>query len=87
MSHEDTYLTTADAAAILHEQPQTWRKRRWKGGGPPFVRIGNRCLYPRASTLAWIAEHIVTNTSRPNTQGATSHSPQLTPDAAQAETR
>lgn len=65
MNHvEDTYLDTAQAAAIVKEQPQTWRKRRWKGGGPPYVRIGNRCLYPRESTLAWIAAHLVNNTSQ-----------------------
>jgi predicted DNA-binding transcriptional regulator AlpA len=34
---------------------KTLAKLRVKGGGPPFVKIGAKVLYPEAELEAWIA--------------------------------
>ncbi len=36
-----------------------FRRKRTRGGGPPFVRISNRIFYPRAELRRWIAERAV----------------------------
>jgi hypothetical protein len=33
-----------------------YRRTRLMGGGPPFVRVGNRIFYRRADLRRWIAE-------------------------------
>ena len=33
-----------------------FRRARLLGGGPPFVRVGNRVFYRRAELRAWLAE-------------------------------
>jgi len=62
MDHVDEhpeYLTTAEYAALRRVKPQSIRKERKKRRGPPFFRIGQRCLYRRAEVDAWIATHRV----------------------------
>jgi predicted DNA-binding transcriptional regulator AlpA len=53
-------LTTAQAAAYLGLRPQTLRKRRLTGDGPPYVRLGDgpraRVAYRLADLEAWMAE-------------------------------
>lgn len=34
---------------------ESWRKR---GNGPPYVRAGNRYLYPRAGVAQWLAARV-----------------------------
>jgi predicted DNA-binding transcriptional regulator AlpA len=52
----ETYLTTKQ----LHDQfsifsEQYWRQLRMKpGGGPKFIKIGNRVLYKKSAVEAWI---------------------------------
>lgn len=58
-----TYLTTKDLADLTRTQPQTWRKKRWRGDGPKFIRLGNRCLYRRSDVEAYLAERTFGNTS------------------------
>ena len=57
------YLTTKEAAALLRMQPQSMRRWRWAGGGPPFVKLSNRVLYRVADVEAWLAERTVTSTA------------------------
>lgn len=40
-----TYLTTKDAARVLGLHPDTLRRIRREGGGPPFLRIGRAVRY------------------------------------------
>ena len=56
--HEE-YLTTTEAAAVRRRKPQTLRKERWRGEGPPFIRDGGRVLYPRKALERWLAERMV----------------------------
>ncbi len=56
-ANPDTYMLTSELAELTHTAAQTWRKKRWKGDGPPFIKIGNRVLYRRSDVEAWLAAH------------------------------
>jgi predicted DNA-binding transcriptional regulator AlpA len=50
-------IPTAEAAEMLGLQPQTLRKWRVKGVGPPYVRFGGpsgRVAYRRSEIEAWL---------------------------------
>jgi predicted DNA-binding transcriptional regulator AlpA len=49
-------LTTQRAADILGVSPQWLEvRRREKGAGPPWVRLGPRCIrYPYGDLIKWI---------------------------------
>ena len=50
------YLTTEELAERIRMKPQTIRKWRRVGGGPPFRRMGkNRVLYAVKDVDAWLA--------------------------------
>ena len=60
------FLTTAEAANILHLHPHTlecWRSRAGCGAGPPYIRIGGavrgRILYEREAVLAFARNRTV----------------------------
>ncbi len=57
------FLTTAELATLTRTSPQTWRRRRWNGNSPPFIKFGNRVLYRRADVLEWLADRTVASTS------------------------
>ncbi len=62
--HVDTeFLDTNDLATLTKTRPQTWRKRRWRGDSPPYVKLGNRVLYRRSDVERWLAEHTFRSTS------------------------
>jgi hypothetical protein len=58
-AHErDTDLLT-ESQAREQELPMSlawFRRRRVRGGGPPFVRVSNRVFYRRGDLRRWIAE-------------------------------
>ena len=58
-----TYLTTKELAELTRTQPQTWRKKRWQGGGPRFIKLGNRCLYRRADVEEWLSDRSYSSTA------------------------
>lgn len=61
---ENEYITTSELARLTRTQPQTWRRKRWRGGGgPPFVKIGNRVLYRRSDVDRWLTERTFKSTS------------------------
>ncbi len=58
------YISRAEAAAFLAEQgfpvtKNTLQKYATVGGGPPYSKFGNRCLYEHSKLLKW-AESKVT---------------------------
>ena len=57
------FITTAEAAALIRHQPQTLRKWRVQGGGPPFIRLAGRVLYEHSELVAWVTSHRVNSTS------------------------
>lgn len=58
-----TYLTTKDAARVLGLHPDTLRRMRREGGGPPFVRIGRAIRYRLDVVDAWAAARTFKSTA------------------------
>lgn len=58
-----TYLTTKDAARVLGLHPDTLRRLRREGGGPPFVRIGRAIRYRLDVVDAWAAARTFKSTA------------------------
>jgi len=50
------WVDTKELASWLHLSPQTFRKWRLTGGGPQYVKFGNRVLYKRKDVESWLAE-------------------------------
>lgn len=64
----EVLLLNADAARLLRWKPQTLRKKRLNGDGPPYVRLGNgrrsRVAYRLSDLKAWVAARIFTSTAQ-----------------------
>ena len=60
---DDEYLDTNELAELTKTKAQTWRKKRWRGDSPRFVKLGNRVLYRRSDVEAYLAERTFSNTS------------------------
>ena len=59
-------LLTIDAAAFLGLKPQTLRKWRVTGAGPPYIRLGGplgRVAYRRSDIDAWITARTFESTA------------------------
>ena len=54
------YLTSQQVAELRHLKPQSLRRERWRGCGPPYVRDGRRCLYPADALSEWLRARLVT---------------------------
>ena len=59
-----TLLTPHQAAKHLGLSPRWLELKRYRGGGPPFVRISARCVrYRREDLKAWVEGRIRVSTS------------------------
>ncbi len=69
----DDYLVTQEVAALVRKQPQTLRKLRTHGGGPPYYKVGSRVLYKRSEIIAWVERDRVVpgGDAQPETGGQT----------------
>jgi hypothetical protein len=56
-------LSTRDAALTLQHSVRTLERWRLSGEGPQFVKAGRRVLYRECDLEAWLAAHVVPNTS------------------------
>ncbi|MFZ5788906.1 MAG: helix-turn-helix transcriptional regulator [Acidobacteriota bacterium] len=65
---DDALMSTDDAAAYCNRRAQTLRKWRWRGGGPPYYRLGNSlqapCGYRRSELDAWLAARRYSDTTQ-----------------------
>ena len=61
------YLTEVEAAARWPMSVHWFRRMRWAGGGPEFLKIGagraGKVLYPEESTDAFFASKLRKSTS------------------------
>jgi excisionase family DNA binding protein len=57
------FLTTTEVATLLNLAPGTLADWRWKGGGPPFTKVGRHVRYNKALLLAWLDVRTRRNTS------------------------
>ncbi|MFC1482185.1 helix-turn-helix transcriptional regulator [Myxococcota bacterium] len=59
-STPDQLLSTSEAAGFLRLQPQTLRKWRWVGCGPPYNRLGksrrSQCRYKLSELIKWLGQ-------------------------------
>ena len=59
-------LTTPDAARVLGMKPAALENWRWRGEGPPYVRVTARAIrYRRADLERFIEERLRCSTSDP----------------------
>jgi len=56
-------LSRHDAAGYIGVSPHTLATWATRGGGPPFCRVGRRCVYLRGDLDAFLAAHRVTSTA------------------------
>jgi hypothetical protein len=47
------YLTVEQLADRHHSTVQAVYQRRWRGEGPPAIKVGKRLLFPRAELERW----------------------------------
>lgn len=60
-SSEASFLTTAQAAALIGYTPRMLEVRRARGESPRYVRFSKRAIrYRREDLESWIAERMVT---------------------------
>ena len=82
---DSTMLLPADEAARqLGLQPQTLAQWRHKGGGPAYVKLGNRVFYERAVLDAFIADHRLGSTAAESSPEAALRAAVRNADAARA---
>jgi hypothetical protein len=66
------FIVTRECARLQRIQPQSTRKQRARGDGPPHYKMGEgkraRVLYRRSEVLAWIEKHRVAD--KPDAAGA-----------------
>jgi len=57
------YLSTKQASERFGLSQSYLNKLRVYSGGPPYVKIGRRCLYERNAFEEWLNQHCRTSTS------------------------
>ncbi len=65
------WLTSDAFAEWLGLRPQTIRKWRVRGEGPPYVRLGCRVLYRRSDVEPWLEKRTYKHTSEEKVRGGT----------------
>ncbi|MBX3026967.1 helix-turn-helix domain-containing protein [bacterium] len=56
-------MRESEVAALLGVSRRTLQGWRWRGGGPPYVRIGGAVRYEPAEVRAWLDAQRRTSTS------------------------
>ena len=54
---EDALADRRVTAAGMGLSRDWLEQKAWLGGGPPFVKVGGRCLYRKRDVLAWLSQH------------------------------
>jgi predicted DNA-binding transcriptional regulator AlpA len=57
------YLTPPEAAAFTRLAVQTLAKLRCEGGGPQYVKVGRRVVYPMSALRGWMDARVRSSTS------------------------
>jgi hypothetical protein len=58
-------LNTEQAARFVGLRPRTLIQRRHEGGGPPYLKLGNRVRYMPSDLRRWLEARRRTSTSDP----------------------
>ena len=51
------YLSEKEAAARYPYSRFWFQRKRWEGGGPPYIKVANRVMYPVPETDNWFDAH------------------------------
>jgi hypothetical protein len=54
---DDALLDRRATAAGLGMSVKWVENKAWLGGGPPFVKVGGKCLYRKKDVLQWLSQH------------------------------
>jgi len=55
--------TEKEEAERLNLAPKTLANQRWRGDGPPFLKVGRLIRYDPQMTDAWLSERVRQSTS------------------------
>ena len=55
--------TEKEEAERLNLSPKTLSNQRWRGDGPPFLKVGRLIRYDPQMTDAWLSERVRQSTS------------------------
>ena len=67
----DPLYTPPQAAELINMTPRFLAMRRYKGGGPPHIRISRtRVMYLKSDLVAWIEGLRRSSTSDPGPDGS-----------------
>lgn len=70
MTDKEHLLTEKQTAEYLQLTPRFLQARRYRGNGPPFIRISSRAIRYRLADLEeWINNRIRTSTSDQGMEG------------------
>lgn len=70
----ETYLLPTEAAAYLRVAVKTLTQWRWRGMGPPYLKVaGGRIRYERAALDVWMAGQGVHTDRAPDLPPPTPH--------------
>lgn len=58
------FMTTKELAELLRIPAGSLNNWRTRGGGPPFLKFGQRVLYPREEVMKFIKENVHENTAQ-----------------------
>lgn len=58
-----TFHDTARLAAVTGISESTWNKRRLRGDGPAFLKVGRRVLYRWCDVETWLLQQTKSSTS------------------------
>lgn len=54
-----SYLTTKDLAEATTLSVSRLKQLRYEGGGPPFIKVGNRICYDPSDVKKWVNKNKV----------------------------
>ncbi len=55
--HDQALFDQVTIAAVLRCSEAKMERDRWAGTGPPYRKLGRRCLYRKADVVKWFEGH------------------------------
>ncbi len=68
MENDDELLTEAQVAEMTGLSKRTLQSWRYRGGGPPFTKLGRAVRYRESELANWLDERTVESTAEHSTK-------------------
>lgn len=66
---EESLFCQKTISLVVGLSEKWFERKRYRGGGIPYIKLGRRCLYQKADVVSWIRQHQkLTSTSDSNFQ-------------------